>query len=536
MDGSTLSADGIDGNFSNGGEFAFTNSIVTIKNCGNHGLSVEKLTVTNSQVTLSGIGYSAIYGNELNFENGAVVNVSAAGTKLPQENWNQTETYTAPIQVKETNAAAGNLGHSMTVAQGASVSVTSSTTIDGKTNTIDLPNNADFINNGTVNATINVAAPEAASSECIVQYVVNGQTVYVHAQDVQNGVTDGWNDPNPTLPNMNFIGWICTSHPNVSETTESGSIKEWTGVRPGNTYTFTAQFSPIVTPVVPDDNTPSYSGGSSSSETSYSNTIDASDGGSVKVSPRTPSRGETVTITPTPDTGYEVDEVIVTDRNGDEVEVTANRNGTYTFKQPRGRVTIEVTFVRTGGTAGAAPFLDVAEDAWYADAVAYVYDNGLMSGTSTTLFSPNATTTRGMIVTMLYRLEGEPRISSGSAFDDVDAGMYYADAVAWASQNDIVTGYDETTFGPNNAITREQMAAILYRYAQYKGYRTTAGADLSGYVDADSVSSYALASLQWANAAGLVTGTSSNTLTPDGSATRAQVATIFMRFMEDVAE
>ena len=199
-------------------------------------------------------------------------------------------------------------------------------------------------------------------------------------------------------------------------------------------------------------------------------------------------------------------------------------------------MTIEVTFVRTGGTAGAAPFLDVAEDAWYADAVAYVYDNGLMSGTSTTLFSPNATTTRGMIVTMLYRLEGEPRVNSGSTFDDVDAGMYYADAVAWASQNDIVTGYDEATFGPNNAITREQMAAILYRYAQYKGYRTTADADLSGYVDADSVSSYALASLQWANAAGLVTGTSSNTLTPDGSATRAQVATIFMRFMEDVAE
>ena len=298
---------------------------------------------------------------------------------------------------------------------------------------------------------------------------------------------------------------------------------------------------PSTKPVIPvtpddDDNTPSYSGGSSSSETSYSNTIDASDGGSVKVSPRTPSRGETVTITPTPDTGYEVDEVIVTDRNGDEVEVTANRNGTYTFEQPRGRVTIEVTFVRTGGTVGTAPFLDVAEDAWYAEAVAYVYDNGLMSGTSTTLFSPNATTTRGMIVTMLYRLEGEPRISSGSAFDDVDAGMYYADAVAWASQNDIVTGYDEATFGPNNAITREQMAAILYRYAQYKGYRTTAGADLSGYVDADSVSSYALASLQWANAAGLVTGTSSNTLTPDGSATRAQVATIFMRFMEDVAE
>ena len=181
-------------------------------------------------------------------------------------------------------------------------------------------------------------------------------------------------------------------------------------------------------------------------------------------------------------------------------------------------------------------FRDVPAASWYGESVGAAYELGLVRGVTDTTFEPDSTTTRGMIVTMLYRLEGEPRISSGSAFDDVDAGMYYADAVAWASQNDIVTGYDEATFGPNNAITREQMAAILYRYAQYKGYRTTAGVDLSGYVDADSVSSYALASLQWANAAGLVTGTSSNTLTPDGSATRAQVATIFMRFMEDVAE
>ena len=182
------------------------------------------------------------------------------------------------------------------------------------------------------------------------------------------------------------------------------------------------------------------------------------------------------------------------------------------------------------------PFLDVASDAWYYDAVAYVYENGMMNGTSSNVFSPNATTTRGMIVTMLYRLEGEPRVSGTSTFDDVANGMYYADAIVWAAGNDIVTGYDETTFGPNDAITREQMAAILYRYAQYKGYRTTASADLSGYVDAGDVSSYALSALQWASAEGLVTGTSSTALTPDGSATRAQVATIFMRFMEDVAK
>ena len=318
--------------------------------------------------------------------------------------------------------------------------------------------------------------------------------------------------PTPTRNGYTFAGW-------------SSSL--------GGTYTGTVTISSDVTFTALWNSTssPSYSGGSSTP--SYSNTIEVGDGGDVKVSPRTPEAGDTVTITPDPDAGYEVDEVIVTDRNGDEVEVTANRNGTYTFKQPRGRVTIEVTFVRTDS---GLPFIDVAANAWYYDAVAYAYENGLMSGTASNLFSPNATTTRGMIVTMLYRLEGEPRVTTGSAFNDVDAAMYYADAIAWANANGIVTGYDEATFGPNDAITREQMAAILYRYAQYKAYRTTASADLSGYVDADAVSAYALPALQWASAEGLVTGTSSTTLTPDGSATRAQVATIFMRFMEDVAE
>ena len=253
----------------------------------------------------------------------------------------------------------------------------------------------------------------------------------------------------------------------------------------------------------------------------------------MKVSPRTPEAGDTVTITLDPDAGYEVDEVIVTDRNGDEVEVTANRNGTYTFKQPRGRVTIEVTFVRTDS---GLPFIDVAENAWYYDAVEYVYENGMMNGTGSNVFSPNATTTRGMIVTMLYRLEGEPRVSGTSTFDDVADGMYYADAVIWANANGIVTGYDEATFGPNDAITREQMAAILYRYAQYKGYDTTQGGmAIREYADYEEISEYALIAMDWAVNAGLVTGTTSSTLTPDGSAVRAQVATIFMRFMEDVA-
>lgn len=182
------------------------------------------------------------------------------------------------------------------------------------------------------------------------------------------------------------------------------------------------------------------------------------------------------------------------------------------------------------------PFVDVSIDSWYADAVQYVYENGMMGGTSETTFSPNLTTTRGMIVTILYRLENEPTVTGTTAFTDVAADQYYANAVAWAAQNGIVSGTTATTFAPNNAITREQMAAILYRYAQFKGYDVSAKADLSVYTDAASVGAYAVDAMAWANGAQLITGTSSTTLSPAGNATRAQVATILMRFCENIAK
>ena len=545
---STVEFRNIDGNASNGGDWTLDDTDLTINGCGSYGLSASNVTVKNgSTVNVSNVELSAIIitnkagvTGELKVEGNSTITVSSSGSRLPHPSkWGSAVGVidlghgSGGTDYENDGSNIPNADARLSVLDNSSIILNSNN--DPDANFIYLTNTAEMENAPTATLPTIQVEPGMATDTYTVRFMVDGKVYNLKRLKVNNG-SDTFGFPlDPVKAGWTFTGWTYPTNGTVTANSTSSGAYYISNAAKGTTYDFVAQWSYNV-PVVPDDNTPSYSGGSSSSETSYSNTIDASDGGSVKVSPRTPSRGETVTITPTPDTGYEVDEVIVTDRNGDEVEVTANRNGTYTFEQPRGRVTIEVTFVRTGGTVGTAPFLDVAEDAWYADAVAYVYDNGLMSGTSTTLFSPNATTTRGMIVTMLYRLEGEPRISSGSVFDDVDAGMYYADAVAWASQNDIVTGYDEATFGPNNAITREQMAAILYRYAQYKGYRTTADADLSGYVDADSVSSYALASLQWAHAAGLVTGTSSNTLTPDGSATRAQVATIFMRFMEDVAE
>lgn len=179
--------------------------------------------------------------------------------------------------------------------------------------------------------------------------------------------------------------------------------------------------------------------------------------------------------------------------------------------------------------AGSMPFTDVTEKDWFFDAVEYVYENGMMSGTGNNKFSPNTTTTRGMIVTILHRMEGTPT-AAGAAFSDVPEGQWYTAAVAWASANSIVNGYGNDKFGPNDTITREQMAAILYRYSQYKGYDTTASDNLASFSDAAEVSTYAVDAMGWSVGSGLISGFSGNVLMPRGSATRAQVATILMRF------
>lgn len=279
-------------------------------------------------------------------------------------------------------------------------------------------------------------------------------------------------------------------------------------------------------------------GGGGSSSPSYAiNTDKDTENGSYTVRPSRAEKGDTVTITTKPDEGYQVGKVTVTDKNGDTVKVIDKGNGVYAFTMPASAVSVDVTFVPEGQWTN--PFVDVPEDAWYYDAVRYVNENGLMAGTSANTFAPDLPTTRGMIVTILYRLEGSPNIENeiwGYPFKDVDANAYYATAVYWARMNGIVAGYSDELFGPNDIITREQMATILYRYSQYKGCDTTAKADLSKYTDAAQVGSYAVDAIRWANAEGLVNGTSATTLTPKGSATRAQVAVILTRFCEKVAK
>ena len=271
----------------------------------------------------------------------------------------------------------------------------------------------------------------------------------------------------------------------------------------------------------------------------YPPKVEQPEHGSVTVSPGRPQKGDTVTITPMPEEGYVVDQVLVTGPNGQPVEVTPNDDGSYTFTQPAGAVTITVTFRPGNGLSDCprdescpmAPFTDADPLAWYHDGVHYCVEKGLMVGTGETTFSPDIATTRAMIVTILWRLEGSPVVSDAIDYDDVKPEDWYGKAVRWADSAGVVTGYSPEKFGPNDPITREQMAAMLWRYV---GSPQAAGS-LTAFVDGEQTSDWAQPAMCWAVDRGLIDGVGDDRLVPRGQATRAQAATILMRFAQTAA-
>ena len=278
------------------------------------------------------------------------------------------------------------------------------------------------------------------------------------------------------------------------------------------------------------------SGGGGGTTASYRVTVEPSENGTVKSSHNTASAGTTVSLTATPQDGYRLTGLTVTDGAGNNVTLSDKGDGKYTFVMPSRAVTVKASFAPI--TAGDLPFIDVPAGAWYEDGVRYVYQNGLMAGTSATTFGPDVTTTRGMIATILWRLEGSPQVDYAMAFDDVAANSWYAEAIRWAASEGIVSGYGDGKFGPDDIITREQMAAMLYRYAQYKGYDVSVGEDTNilSYTDFEDLSEYAIPAMQWAVGAGIISGTSESTLGPRGNASRVQVAVILTRYCENVAK
>ena len=527
FDHSQLIADNIRGNLSNGGSFTFQNDAsAQVNGCGDYGLSVNNLTVSNSTLTFTGVGISAVKTTGTNavveVKDNGQINVSSSGTRLSYgSKWGVADGVVDLGHGSGGNdhAADGsdieNVPATLIVESGSSIALTNNTGKEGQdVSFVYLTDMATLSNSGSITA---VKMEEAAEDSYRINYMVDGELYYTAAADAVDGKVSYAAPADPTKANYNFSSW---NYAGVQVTVTNGTASFTPGE--ANTYTFTAQWTAIST------------GGGGGGSTSYAVTLPTDvENGSLSVSPTRASRGRTVTITVKPDAGYELDTLTVTDKSGKAVELTKASDGKYTFTMPASQVTIGVSFQESVSPVDS--FVDVDENAWYYQAVQYMVEKGLMSGTSATTFSPNTTLSRGMIAQMLYALEGKPS-TQGSSFPDVASGAWYADAAAWAQANQVITGYDNGAFGPDDPLTREQLTLILYNYARLKGYKVSAQGDLSAFVDGHTTSSWAQESMTWAVGAGLLSGKGLGMLYPTGTATRAEVAQIMMNFCETVAK
>ena len=621
-----LNASGIDGNFSNGGEFVFDHATVDIEagvdkvsNYVGHALSVHKLTATASKITASASKYGLNItdeGGKVELLEGSTLEVKDSGTKF------------------DDGTAAANMQKGSTLV----VDKTSTLSVTGTNNKLHLDEAGTSVLLGTVEADMNavpyiyavgfkankadaqatiqelygaMGAPEdvvAQIDDCDdnTMFVLfkgtgtadaytltvtdkDGATIYTeeHPNATKRGViyftfeqnggshtdgaiasgtytlkvekgedkpvgttditlakvsfeTDSGNAPDafygaagdtvtlpddkPTRTGFNFAGWKIKDGGEDAETFKAGAeyLMGETDV------TLTAQWNRR------NSGGGAPSGGGGSAATEYAVTVSTADNGSVAVSPKNAEKGDTVTVTVTPDEGYVLESLTVTDKDGDKVSTTKGEDGKYTFTMPGSTVTVKAVFAEEG-TVSELPFEDVSVDQWFYEAVKYVYDNELMNGISATEFNPNGLLTRGTIAQVLFNLEGADA-DAAAVFDDVPADAWFADAVNWAAANNIVTGYGDGTFGPDNNITREQMAAILYRYAQFKGYDVSAKGDLTAFTDGDNVSEWATDALAWCVGAKLINGRDNGTVDATGTATRAEIAQIFMNFCENIAK
>ncbi|WP_301010429.1 S-layer homology domain-containing protein [Anaerotignum lactatifermentans] len=375
---------------------------------------------------------------------------------------------------------------------------------------------------------------------------------------------DGSITPNPdTLPTITFNpteGSIADSAKkqkiNISGHLDSLPTASRSGYRLDGWYTEAEGGEKITTDTLFTKDTTVYAQWSkkSSSSSRYDGyiTIINPKNGEVSVSDDWAYEDDKITLTITPDDGYEVDKIEIVDDEGDKIDAKKvdDEDNKYTFRMANCDVTVTVTFKEEGKTTEDTDkeedkddeettelnFTDVKETDWFFKGVEYVVDKDIMSGVSENEFAPSGKLTRAMLVQMLYNMESRPACDAENAFMDVPVGQWYTDAVIWANDAKIVSGMGEGLFAPNMEITREQMVAMLYNYAKYKGYDVTASTDLSKFADNASVSTWAQPAMQWAVAEGYISGMGDNQLAPQGTATRAEIASVIMRFMEATAE
>ena len=488
---------------------------------GSYGLSTQDIvTVSGGTVTVTGgdggfYSTSPMGGIRISISGGSVVRANATddgGKPLNIVSGTITKTDSIVFENGEgTVYGSVELQENLTVESGQTLTIpdTASLTIPSG---VTLTNNGTLANSGTIDnygtvtgngitgTPINHKVTGVSLDKTSLALDVGGTAqltaTFTPSNASNKAVT--WSTSASTVATVDNTGKV-TAH---SAGTAAITVKTEDG---GHTAQCTVTVTATVTPEEPV--TPP----SDDSEPTYSPSLDVGDGGTVKVNPRTPEAGEEVTLTVTPDAGYAVEEVSVTDRDGDPVDVTAHRDGTYTFEQPRGRVTIEVTFREV---SQGTPFADVPETHWAYDAIAWAYENGYVSGTSAAAFSPGASISRQQVWMILARLSGG---------DPADM----AAARAWAVESGISDGT-----APGGAVTRQQLAALLFRFAQSQGMDVSVGEDTNilSYPDAFDAAEYAVPALQWACGAGVLYGTSDGRLDPQGTATRAQFAVMLERF------
>ena len=463
--------------------------------------STEFTLPVNASVTRNGVTYTA------NSEAGSVdkngnVRLPGGGTATENE---QTTNLPANTLVAQ-NIIASGTDEMPTLNDDGSVTIPTtggSVTVDGVTTEMPYGGKVDGEN---VSVTVQTISLDRDSVS--LYHNTDNNTVQLNATVDPNTIPVTWSSSNPSVASVSGDGLVTAHKDGTAVITATAGNKEAKCTVTVSTYVYTGKYS-------------------------YEVFTSVGDNGTLSVD-RYATEGDKVTIEVTPDEAYLLDELVVT-ANGKEVELTDNGDGTYTFTMPSADVRISATFAEDPdwtepeepATDVSDIFIDVAPNAWYKDAVQYAYENGLMTGVSANEFAPDATTTRGMIVSMLARLEGVES-ANDAGFADVE-GEWYATAVNWAASVGVVNGYEDNTFRPNDAITREQLAAILMNYASYKGEDVSARADLSAYTDQPSA--WAEETMSWAVAEGLISGVTNTELQPQGQATRAQVAAILQRFL-----
>lgn len=534
---------------------------VTIQNCGSVGVQVNGATVEATNLNISGSGWGSINVDKGSASVTAELTFNSGNLQDPVQIYSEdaSNSKVTTSSLTKVNGGDGELANKTYYTDDVKKLGEATVTDESGEVTVytDLDNalKSENVDSGYAVTVVKDAKLDgSATIPAGVTLVVNpGVTLNTNNQLTNNGAIENRGTITGTVSGSGTTKYqvTFTTTPSSATVTVNGHGSAKTYMLASGTYSYTVSASGYrnatgsftipndrnITVTLRSSNSGNNSNsGSSSSDRTYSIDVDVtgSRGGSVTLSPTRASAGTRVTITVRPNSGYELDELTVLDEDGDEVRLTQRTDTTYTFHMPDGKVTVEAAFTLAQTQTPQTTFADVPASAWYYDAVEYVYENGLMSGVSGGWFAPNDTLTRAMLVQTLYAMEGRPAAAS-AGFADVASGDWYASAVNWAAANGVVSGVSETGFGPNNALTREQLALILYRFAQYKGYDVTGTSDLAAYADGSSVSGWAAEAMGWAVDAGLISGVGGNQIAPTGTASRAQVAQILMNFCENVA-